>query len=118
MARLAATLFDRGETARRRLTVTLPDGSPKDLTGATARWNLISSAGTAVLGTDKTIGDGVVIEGAAVDGVLVVTLTAAESAAVASAFYTQEWIITDSVGEVQIYRGAVAVGASVLPAAA
>lgn len=115
---LSTLIFRRGETVRRRLTVQLQDGTPKDLTGASVAWNLIDLDNITVFPSNKAIGSGVVFEGAPSQGKLIVTMTSAETAALGQSAYDQEWVITDSAGDVEIYRGSVSVLISTLPAAA
>ena len=104
----------QGDTFRGRLSIVEPDGSAKDLTGATARWALYQGA-TAILGP-YSIGSGIVFEGAPTLGVLVVTAIDDVTEALLG-IYRQEWRIEDSAGDVQKWIGTVQALESQLEAA-
>ena len=112
---LTSQTFYRGATFRGRLPVTVPDGTAKDLTGAAVRWGLLKSDDTLAL-PESALGSGVSFEGSPTLGVLVITVLDSDTATLPEVELTQEWVITDGVGDVQIYRGRVFVADSELPA--
>lgn len=101
---LATATFRQGATFRRRLTVVNVDLTPKDLTGATARWALY--LGAAVVVGPYELGSGIALDGVATGGKLLVTMTDVATEPLFSS-YRQEWRIVDSAGDVQKYVGQV-----------
>lgn len=112
---LAARNEVQGDTFRGRLRIVNPDGSAKDLTGATARWALYRGT-TAVVGPYE-VGTGIVIEGSPTLGVLVVTVADSVTEPLIGSYH-QEWRIVDSGGDVQKWIGVIGYLESQLEAAA
>ena len=99
----------RGETIRWLLPVVEPDGDPKSFTGAEIQWGLFLLAGELAI-PEKTLGTGIMFDqNDPTLGRIIVTVSSAETEALAPAGYAQEWRITDTIGDVQIYRGLVQV---------
>ena len=108
----------RGETARWLLPITTPGGDPKDLTGGVLRWALVDEAGTLMI-PEKSLNSGIIHEsGDPTLGRPIVSVSEPESEGLASGKYYQEWHITDSLSDVQVYRGEIYVTNSVLWATA
>ncbi len=106
--------FYRGETVRWVLPIQLPNGSAKDLTGAALRWGLVKIGGALII-PEKALASGIVHEaGDPTLGRPIVSILEAESETIPASTYFQEWHITDALGDVQVYRGAVSVNNSVL----
>lgn len=90
--------IDQGATRRFEVTVRHPDGTPKDLTGATTVWRLgLTSVPITVLEVA-----GVVIDADA--GTFEVDLTAGAAAAIPPAVYDSQFIVTDQAGNVGVVR--------------
>jgi hypothetical protein len=113
MSALSPPLLDheviyRGASFHPQLTLVY-NGAPKDLTSATIRWQLFDLSEAAQL-TEKTVGSGVSFGNSdPATGVTIAANTSNETESLVPGDYWQEWHITDSVGDTQVYRGRVTV---------
>ena len=113
--RLIPQIIYRGATFRGRLAITNTDGTVKNLTGAAVRWQLFDAEDLAMFSPEKSLGSGIAAEGGDLTpGVLLVDVDNDETENLGAADYTQEWFITDSAGDVQIYRGQITIAKALM----
>ena len=108
MARVQNLIVDQGASFSTDLTITTATNTPYDLTGSILKGQIKSSYGT-MASFDLTVAD----KGVPTTGVITISLTAVQSAAIPAGRYVYDVIMTNGSQVTRIIEGILTVSPSV-----